>query len=121
MNKHGQTLVLFVILIPIIILLFAIIVDTGVVINKKIEYKSITKSAIESALKHDFDTQILKEVLIENNIDTDHLELNTYDGKIEVQNNFMVSSVFGSIIGIKNYHIKIDIMGYLENGKVRFE
>ena len=39
MNKHGQTLILFVILIPIILLLLAFVVDIGLVITNKIKTK----------------------------------------------------------------------------------
>ncbi len=50
MNKHGQTLILFVILIPIILILMALVVDTGLVLAKKIQVKEITKEVIEECL-----------------------------------------------------------------------
>ena len=41
--------------------------------------------------------------------------------KIEVKNEIEVDSFFASIIGIKTYQIKIDVIGYRDNNKIIFE
>lgn len=121
MNKHGQTLILFVLLIPIIILLAAVLIDTGVVISKKTTLQEVTKEAIKEVLIDDKDKNVIEEVLVKNNIEVAKLEINFLEDKIEVKNEIDVDSVFGAIIGIEKYHIKSDIVGYKENDKIIFE
>jgi len=68
MNKHGQTLVLFVLLIPLIIILMAIIVDTGIVTNKKNHIEEVTKMVIKDLLKDKINESEAKELFIKNDI-----------------------------------------------------
>lgn len=121
MNKHGQTLILFVILIPILLLFAALIIDTGIVISKKVHMLEITKEGIKEVLNNNLDILSIKELLIENKIDTTKLEINTYDKRIEVKNEIEADSFFASMIGIKTYQIKIDVIGYRDNNKIIFE
>ena len=46
MNKRGQALVMFVIMVPIILLLFAFIVDIGLMYNAKIKGRDMLKFAV---------------------------------------------------------------------------
>lgn len=121
MNKHGQTLILFVILIPIMILLCAVVVDTSYLIGKKTNLREVTKNAISEVLVKNKDKSAIKDILIENKIDVDNLEVIEKDGEVEVKNKIEVDSIFASIIGIKTYDIKIDIIGINRNGKIIFE
>jgi len=119
MNKHGQTLILFVILIPVILILLAVIVDTGYVYSKKVHVKEVTKQVIKECI--DKDDEEIKDLFLKNKIDIHHLKIIRKEEKVEIQNSLTVESIFGSIIGIKKYDIKIDIIGYQQNGKVLFE
>ena len=121
MNKHGQTLVLFVLLIPLIIILMAIIVDIGVVTNKKIHIEQITRMVIKDLLKDKIDENEAKELFLKNEVLIDNLEISQNNKKIEIKNKVSVNSIFGSIIGIKNYDIKVNIVGEYQNEKIIFE
>ena len=46
MNKHGQTLILFVILIPILLGLAAFVIDVGFMVSKRVELKEVSKTII---------------------------------------------------------------------------
>lgn len=120
MNKHGQTLVLFVILLPIILLLAALVVDMGVILNSKTKSKEVTKTIIRENF-NDLDEEKVKDILTANNIATENLEITNSDNEINIKNTYEVESIFGSIIGIKSYTIKIDITGYKKNEKIIFE
>lgn len=121
MNKHGQTLILFVILIPILLLLAALVVDTGVVFSKKVQVKEVMKEGIKEALINHQDIDAIKEMLVKNNIDVTNLEVEFLDSRIEMKNQIEVNSIFASIIGIKKYTIKINIVGYKDDDKIIFE
>ncbi len=118
MNKHGQTLILFVILIPIILMLLAIIVDAGVVISKKAHIKEVTKTVMKN--NYSKSDEVIKQVIEKNEIETKNLEIVRNNG-LEIKNEVKVKSIFGSIIGLKEYTIRINIKGTILNDKMVFE
>lgn len=118
MNKHGQTLILFVILIPIIIMLLAIIVDIGLVMGNKIKLEEVTKNAVQDAFNDD--NKIL-EILKKNEVDTSNIKITRENDKLKVEIKQEVKSIFGGIVGIKKYDIKVNIVSFVENDKVIFE
>lgn len=123
LNKKGQTLILFVIMIPIILGIAALVIDVGVIFANKSHLKEVTKTAIReniSNIDNDTDTKI-KNILIKNEVNVDNLEIKISDNKINVKNEISIDSIFGSIIGIKNYKIIEDITGYKENEKIIIE
>ena len=120
MNKHGQTLVLFIILIPIVIAMAAIVVDVGYVVSKKTNIKEVTKTVIKDSLVGKNSSEI-ETLLIKNSVSVENLEVIIDGDKIQVKNSIEIDSIFGQIIGIKNYNIKINIIGYEKDNKVVYE
>ena len=113
MNKHGQTLILFVILIPIILLLLAFVVDLGLVITNKIKTEEVTKQIIKDAYLLDDNKRL--ELFQKNNI-------NIYreNNKLKIVVKQEIKSIFGGIVGIKKYKINVSVTGIMENDKVNF-
>lgn len=118
MNKHGQTLILFVILIPIILMLLAIIVDVGLVMGNKIKLEEVTKNAVQDAFDDEY--KIL-EILKKNKVDTNNMKITRENEKLKIEIKQEVKSIFGGIVGIKKYDIKVNIVCFKENDKVVFE
>lgn len=121
LNKHGQTLVLFIILIPILLLLAAFVIDMGVILTNKMQLKEVTKLAIKENVDNPDDINKIKKIFEINEIDISNLKINVIDNKINIKNEIEVKSIFGSVIGILNYKIKIDITGYKSNDKIIIE
>ena len=48
MNSKGQTLVMFIIFVPIFLLLFAFMVDTSFLIEEKIKLTHVTKDILKT-------------------------------------------------------------------------
>jgi len=119
MNKHGQTLILFVILIPIIILLMATLVDVGLIVGKKVQLKEVTKSIIKETYYLDDDK--IKDLYKKNNIDISNLKILRESDKLEIEIRIEVKSIFGGIVGIKKYDVKVNMIGYLKNNKIIIE
>lgn len=121
LNRHGQTLVLFIILIPILLLLAAFVIDMGVILTNKMQLKEVTKLAIKENVDNPDDINKIKKIFEINEIDISNLKINVIDNKINIKNEIEVKSIFGSVIGILNYKIKIDITGYKNNDKIIIE
>ena len=51
MNKRGQTLIIFVMLIPIILTMAALVIDVGLLYYKKNEYTGIVEESIKEYFK----------------------------------------------------------------------
>lgn len=107
MNKHGQTLIIFVILIPLIITFMALIVDTSVMRNERQRVEDILKESINIYYK---DGLIKAKKYLELNNIKDY-EIKEEDSSIYVKYSSSIDSIFGNIINIKNYKIKVNLKG----------
>ena len=101
MNKNGQALVTFILLIPVFLMVFAFVIDTGLAYSKKNEIISI----VDDALKNNYD---ITEMLKNNKIKYNNLKITENNNQKCVIIESSVDSVFGNIIGIKEYVIKIN-------------
>lgn len=109
MNKKGQVLVIFVILLPLLLLFSAYVVDTTIInynknrldnINKIVDdyikdKDGVNKSDIEDLLKKNDKDIVIKNMDLDNNIDI------TLEKEID--------SIFGKFIGKDKYIIKSNI------------
>ena len=98
MNKKGQSLMMFVIFLPIIILALALVVDLGTMYNAKIRGNNLLKEAI----KDDIDVD---EYFRINNVEILSKEMKSDEDCVIIKSR--VKSVFATIIGIKYYDVKI--------------
>lgn len=116
MDKKGQSLVIFVMLLPIIFVLILILGEVGNLLITQNKYESESRRVIKYGLKH----------IEEENIESKLNELIN----INVEGEKTVS-IKDSIIEIKihkpnkilniNYDIDIDLIGYKENEKIKIE
>jgi len=88
---------MFIIMLPILLLMFAFIVDVGLMYNAKIKGTSLLKEAVEESVN-------VEEYFKINNIKIDNLKNEENCVIIE----FRIDSVFGSIVGIKDYKIEVN-------------
>lgn len=120
MNNKGQTLVLFIIFIPILIMLAAFIVDTGIIIKESTRLKATTKTVLNDVFYKENKSEIqITNLFKENNISVENLKITITDN-INIQNEYEIESIFGKIIGLKKYTIKINMTAKEENGKLKF-
>lgn len=109
-NRKGQTLILFVILIPLLLGLAAFLIDMGLIISKKVHYNEVTRTVLNDVYKDgDFKEEDFKRILIKNEVDIDNLKIIIDDHKIIINNIVEIESIMGNIIGIKKYEIKIRV------------
>lgn len=124
MNKNGQTLILFVLLLPMLILLLAFVIDTGIVLQEKTRVnslvKTILKTTYEEYLEENYQEKVL-ELLNKNNIPVEKIDLKITVEEIKIQIEYQKESIFGKIIGISNYKIKSSIKGKIKEGTLKIE
>ena len=108
MNKKGQTLVIIVILIPIIMAIFALVIDIGLMTYENVKLKNTTKTILKEGLKNnDLNENYLKKMLLKNGINCDNLKIYDDDNKLTIYNQYFISSMFGKILGIKEYEVNV--------------
>lgn len=94
-NKLGQTLIFFIILLPILIGVCAFVIDYGLISYERNRLNNI----IEISNKENKD---LDKLLVSNDIKEYKKEKVNHCTKIS----YKKQSLFGAIIGIKEYNIK---------------
>lgn len=118
MNNKGQTLIIFVILVPIIITMMALVVDVGMLENKVLKTKNIVDVAIKEYFNKE-DVTVISKTLEENDISTDKLVIKRNDNEVGVNVEYEMSSLFGKIVGLQKYDVKVKRKGIKENGKIK--
>lgn len=117
MNNKGQTLIIFVILIPILILVAALVVDTGLMTFEKERYRGI----IENGIEEYFDTGNVEEtekIFSLNDIPKEEYTIIIQENQIEVSLNTSIEAIFGKIINLQEYEIKMNYVGTKEGERV---
>ena len=118
MDSKGQTLVIFVLILPILLLLFALIWEVGnlgLTINK---YETEIKDTIEYGLNH-LDDENLEDILTnlwKANLEGDiNVEINNQVIKVNVKQNY--DALFNNLLN-NRFDIDLTYNGYIENEKL---
>ena len=121
MDNKGQTLVIFIIILPLIILAMAFIVDTGIMIINKSKLDSTSKVIIDKYYDYEGDINlVVKEYLDNNDINYESYKVIREDNfRIEIKSK--IDSIFGKVIGLKEYEIESNIVGYKENDQIKYK
>ena len=115
MNKKGQVLVVFVLILPLILTFIGLIIDVGNSLVLRRKNENILKDAISYAFK-DYELEDLNEKieLVEKNIkqniqDYESLKIDTKDDILEVNLKINYKSIFSSIfdIGLNKINLKV--------------
>lgn len=119
-NNRGQTLVIFVILLPILIIAFAAVVDISIMYMETNKINNINKFVINYGLDNLNDNSIdikIKDLIKKNdkNITIDKIKFNKNQINLNITKN--INSTFGRVIGIKKYKIVSNYKGILKENK----
>ena len=122
-NNKGQVLVMFILLIPILVLLFSFITDIGVVNLNKKEVNSNIKETIRYGLNNMDEPNLenkLTDMLKSNIENIKKIQINISTNKIEIILNVEVKGIFNTFD--KNiYKLKSDYIGTKEENKIKIE
>ena len=140
-NNKGQSLVLFVIILPILLIILILVIDIGRVILLKNELDSINKIVLDYGLDEmeDLDNILvnddsvdiyqlvndiedrIKNVIILNKDDIDTINIDLKDNKIYIYLEDSVNGIFSKLIDISIFDVKSSYVGYIDNDKKRIE
>lgn len=140
LNNKGQSLVLFILIIPILLGIMALVIDVGQAFNRKNELDNTLEFVLEYALSSEeitnnqdkeyssFEKNISNqnnleikktdiEVLLNYNLQNNTNQLQIKDDTIIVSSKCYVEGIFSNILNIKGFAIESEYKGYLQNNK----
>jgi len=97
-NNKGQVLITFVLMIPLIFILMAIIIDYGIIALKKREVNNVLNNAVEYAKENKYEEELVSK--IEFIINNDLEKINSLE--IDLEKN-------------KTIHIVLEVNGIFKN------
>lgn len=117
MNNKGQSLVLFVLFLPILILIFCLMFDSALIVSEHVKIKNIGKDAITYLVEKNSDVETVKRIIIKN--DKDITIENISNNEVHLKK--IIDSYFGKAIGHDTYELEVDFVGYMRNGELVIE
>lgn len=100
LDKKGQSLIMFIIFLPVLLMAFALIIDVGLMYNAKIKGEGLLKTAKKEHID-------IEEYFKINKVNVKSVEISQQKNKYCTVVNTTIDSVFGNLIGYKQYDIKI--------------
>lgn len=131
-NENGQTLVLFILILPIIIIILSLLINYAILSSKKIELENNIKSALEYGLNlkinSEDETKALTnneiknklEYLLKQNIEYDKLNITVNETNITINLTKKIDSFLNLIPSINN-KLNISYYGEIIDKKIRVE
>ena len=114
MNNKGQSLIIFVLILPVLVLFAAFLIDSSLSIMEKSKIDGIISSNMQNALDKDIrDVEKIKKVLVKNeNMD---VNVKIINDKLVIEAKSTKKSVFGKILNFSWYQLDFNYCGsYLD-------
>ena len=119
MNNKGQTLVIFVIILPILLIMLTLIIDLGFMYIEKRNIENNVYDSVEYYLENIAEEDINNKVnkLLDKNIkDIDKLIINDEEEFVEIKVSKIRKSIYSIIIN--NTEISVKYKGYKESKRI---
>lgn len=107
MNNRGQSLVLFVLILPIIILLLAVFIDMSLATYQKSKIESIGKTIAYNAINENLDIKEVNNLIDKNIKELVYKKVNIIDDILYIELSGQQKSIFGNILKFKVYDTKV--------------
>lgn len=121
MNKKGQVLVAFIILLPILFMFLGLIVDCGYLYIEKRNVDYNIEDVIEYGLKNievnDLENKLRKQLNL-NIEDIEKLNIKINNQIIEIELEKHKKSIFTLVFSKHQYQISSHYKGYINNGEI---
>ena len=118
LNNKGQSLVLFVVILPILLFILILVIDVGRVIALKQELDSVNKIVLDYGLDN-LDKDNLNEELTDlvkvNNNDIETIDIMLEDNKLYIVLNTNVNGIFSGLVNKSVFDVESSYVGYIEN------
>lgn len=120
LNNKGQSLVLFICILPIILMIVLLVYDMGQLSSEKEKLNSINKIAIKYLKENNTTEEYLikaENLIKKNDSSIEIIKLENLNNKVTISLNKEVLSTLGKLIKIFKYDIKSTYE--LENNKIK--
>lgn len=116
MNNKGQSLVLFVLIIPILLGIIVLVVDVGRVIVEKNSISNKLEFIVNNFLDNDVTYDELTE-LVSYNLTSYDNKINLEDGIVIITTKTNLKGIISNIFGFKGFDIESEYKGYIKDEK----
>ena len=118
LNSKGQSLVVFVVLLPILLLFMAFIFELGNITYLKNKYENEIKSTIEYGLKHQEDENLKSKLnrLLDENLEGNK-EISITENSIEIHITHNPNGIYSELFK-KQFEINLTYIGQFDTSKI---
>ena len=116
MNNKGQSLVLFILIIPILLGIVVLVIDCGNALVTKNKINNVIEMVLEDGLEDGYSEEEINK-LIDYNLDSGTYSVDVDNDVINIKVSDYVDGVFSNILDIDGFHIVSEYDGYIENNK----
>lgn len=123
LNNKGQSLALFIVIIPIILLMFVFVYDVGNSMYEKNRLSNACETAMEYGLSN-IDTvneSDLIDLIMKNTDNVNNISVVIENSKIEIKAEKEINNIFDGISGLNIDNIQCEYHGKINNGKKEIE
>ncbi len=120
MNRKGQVLVMFIILLPIFFIIMTLLIDIGNLILTNNEINDVSYIVLEHCLDHLDEEDIIdtsKELLKLNNKELNIESFKIENNRVYLNVDYQVKGIISNIINIKLFDINNKYEAYIKDGK----
>ena len=124
LNNKGQSLVLFIVVLPILLLILVLIIDIGRIVVLKQELDNINKIVLEYGLDNidedDLEDEMIKLVKLNNN-EIEFVNINMDDDRLYMELDMDIDGLLSGLMNISIFEVKSSYVGYMENDIKKIE
>lgn len=120
MNRKGQVLVMFIILLPIFFIIMTLLIDIGNLILTNNEITDVSYMVLEHCLDHLDEEDIIdtsKELLKLNNKELNIESFKIENNKVYLNVSYQVKGIISNIVNIKLFDINNKYEAYIKDDK----
>ena len=122
MNNKGQTLVIFIVLLPLLLAIGALMIDDSMIVYKNIQLKNTTKDIIKMNFnKRELTDEDIMMIYEKNDIPIDNVIINRKDNELNIKVSYYYTSFFGKLLDVNSYEVRTNITGYKKDNEVLFK
>ena len=116
MNNKGQSLVLFILIIPILLGMIVLVYDVGNAVVKKNKINNVIEMIVEDSLNEDYEFEKV-EKLVQYNLSTNNYSISVSDNEVNIKVEDYVDGIISNVIGFKGFKIVSQYKGYVKDEK----
>lgn len=124
LNNKGQSLVLFIVLLPILLLVIVLVVDVGIITTSKQDLNNINYMMVDYGLsnlgKESLEEEIRKYIIL-NDSEIDNMNIRVVDNEVYINMKKTEKSLIAHVFNIKDFEIVSEYKGTIINDKKSIE